>query len=348
MNEKLDKLLLKSNTGINEAVKSLYAFQQGRNNPIKTEYEFLNDICLGGLLPNLIISILGRPGHGKSYIANQIRQNILSDKEQDIGVLFYNWEMPWFSLLLVQLRKKLKKSFKDILNNAPSDEEITQMSEVANEFRDERLTTIEKTLTPQEFDYVTRKYIEENKHRKQLFIIVDHLGIVKGKNKLEAMFELMEVMNEIKLDYPNKITFIVLGQLNREIEKLWRTRDVNPINLRVTSEYIYGSDAIQQYSDIIVSAMIPSRAGLEKYCTVNRERYPHLEEHIVDEERGSVADYMRLKGMNRVYYDVLKMRLNDDTPTLYCQILNQEEEELSSAFNSHEKDYKEEEDEVIF
>lgn len=343
----LDDLLVKNNKDFNEAVKTLNGFQKGEINPIATSYDFLNEICLGGLLPNLIIAILGRPSHGKTYFASQIKQDILANKEKDIGVLYYNWEMPAFALLLTQLKKKLQKPFKEILYNLPSPNELLLMKEVADEFRDERLTTIQRALTPTEFDYVTRKYIQDNIDKEQLFVIVDHVGITKGANKQQAIYELLEIMNGIKLDFPGKITFIILGQLNREIEKLWRTRDINPINLRITSEYIFGADALQQYADVIVASMIPSRAGLDDgYCTINKERNPHLEQHIITADLGSNKEYVRLKGSNRVYFDILKKRLDDGSPSLYCEILSQEQEEIISAYAYAEEDVTEED--VVF
>ena len=335
----LDKLLVQNNEGINNAVKTISNFQKGKINPIQTSYWFLNMICLGGLLPDLIISILGRPGHGKSFIAHILRNDILADKSRDVGVLLYNWEMSWFALLLVQLKRKLHMSFKEILNLKPNAEEISKMREVADEFRDDRLTTVGTPLTPEEFDYVTRKYIEDNINKEQIFIIVDHVGITVGSNKLDSIFRLFESMASMKLDYPGKLTFIPLGQLNREIERLWRTKDMNPINLRITSEYIYGADAIQQFSDVIMASMIPQNADMEKYCTVSAKRYPHLIEHAVDEDMDGTKEYIRLKGTNRVYYDFLKVRLMDGDPTLYCEVLNQEQEELVKALAEKERDY---------
>lgn len=347
--ERLNNLLLHTNKGINGAVRAIYDLQEGNIKPTKVSLEFLNELCLGnGILPNLIISFLARPGQGKTYIAQTIRKDLLDDPTRDIGILYFNWEMPWFSILLIELKKRLKKSFKDILGNKPTDAEIAEMTSVADELRDKRFTSVDIALDPEEFEYVARKYIEENIDREQLYIFIDHIGIGKGKNKLEIMFLIMEICNRLKLDYPNKLTFFPLSQLNREIERLWRTKDVNPINLRVTSEYIYGADAIMQYSDIVVASVIPQKAGLEKYCTVNRERYEHLEDHITDEDLNSPKDYVRLKGLNRVYYDVLKKRLDDDTPTLYCEVLDPEKEEMIQAFAIREKDSTEDDDEIIF
>lgn len=350
-NEKLNKLLEHNTRGVDDAIRAIDDLQQGHTVPISVSYLFLNELCLGaGILPNLIISLLARPGQGKTYMAQTIRKDLLADPDKNIGILYFNWEMPWFSLLLIEMKKALKKSFKDILGIKPTAEEKQIMAEVAESLKDPRFTSVDISLDAKEFEYVCRKYIEENLHKDQIFIFIDHIGIGKGKNKLEVMFEIMEVCNRLKLDYPNKLTFFPLSQLNRDIERLWRTRDINPMNLRVTSEYIYGADAIMQYSDIVVASVIPQKAGFGDlgYCVVNRKSYAHLEDHIMDSEKASSKEFVRMKGNNRVYYDVLKKRLDDDTPTLYCEVLSEDKEEVINAFETKEVDSTYDENEVIF
>lgn len=335
--EQADLLLQENTTDIDNAVNTIGGFQRGEIIPIKTSFSHLNNICLGGLLPNLIIAILARPGHGKTYMAHQLREDILEDNDANIGLLLFNWEMPFFALLLVQIKKMLHKSYKDILSQIPTAGESLMIHEVTNKFRDERLTTINKPLTPQEFDTVTRRYIETNLDKDQLFIMVDHAGITKGKNKLEVMFELLEVMNAIKLDYPNKITFIVLSQLNRTIENIWRSKDTNPAGLRVTSEFIYNADAIMQFADVVCGLVIPQKGHMDEYTAVNKMHYKHLEEHFVKD--GKPGDSTRLMGRNRIFYDYIKVRLPDNDPTLYCTIIDHDKEELIEAFSSQEEDY---------
>ena len=65
MSSKLDKLLRRTNEGIDNAVKTLVKFQKKDITLIKTSFPFLDEICLGGLMPNLVLAILGRPSHGK-------------------------------------------------------------------------------------------------------------------------------------------------------------------------------------------------------------------------------------------------------------------------------------------
>lgn len=339
---KINRLLEQSLKGINDTVKSIFAYQKKEIIPIKSGIDHLDTIGLGGLFPDTVISVAARASNGKSFTVNGIRTNILKDSNEDIGVLFWNLEMPFFTLLMVELKKVLKKSLKSILKYPPTEEEIPLYKKVADEFRDERLTKIDETVTPLEFYKITKEYIERNKHRKQLFILLDHIGIIKGSNKTESIAETMEYINMLKLEYPGLLTFIILGQLNREIENRWRNKDSNPFTLFPDSSCIFGSDSIMFFSDIVMVQVIPQVAGMDKYGIINRERNQHLEEHITDEDKGSPKDYVRLKGFNRIYYHYLKVRLMDGEPTIYCQILDSEQEEFNQAVSQYESDIDEE------
>ena len=152
----------------------------------------------------------------------------------------------------------------------------------------------------------------------------------------------------LKLEFPGLLTFIVLGQLNREIENRWRNKDSNPFTLFPDGSSIYGSDSIVFFSDIVLAQVIPKVAGMDKYGIINRERNPHLEDHILDEDKASPKDYVRLKGHNRIYYHYLKVRLMDGEPTIYCQILDPEQEEFNTAVSQYEKDNTVEDDDLAF
>lgn len=341
---KIDRLLKQSLKGVNDAVKSIFSYQKKEIIPLKSGIDHLDTIALGGMYPDTVISITARASNGKSYTANSIRTNLLKNKSENIGLLFWNLEMPFFTLLMVELKKVLNKSLKFILNNPPTESELPLYKQVADEFRDPRLTKIDETVTPLEFYLVTKKYIEDNQDKDQLFILLDHIGIIKGTNKTESIHETMEYINMLKLEFPGKLTFIVLGQLNREIENRWRSKDSNPFTLFPDGSSIFGSDSIIFFSDIVMAQVIPQVAGMDKYGVINRTRNEHLEEHIVDEDKVSPKDYVRLKGNNRIYYHYLKVRLMDGEPTIYCEILDPEQEEFNQAVSQYEKNQMEQEE----
>lgn len=335
--DKINRLLEHSVENINQTVKFLTDLQHKLIQPISSGLPHLDKVMLGGLFPDLIISIVARASNGKSYTINRIRNAILEDKEQDVAMLFYNLEMPFFTLLLVEIKKILKKSLRFIIDNPPSEQELPLYKKVTDEFRDKRLTKIDETITAEEFYFITKAWIERNKHKKQLFILLDHIGIIKGKNKTESIHETMEYINMLKLEYPRLLTFIVLGQMNREIEARWRQKDTNPTQLIPDSSSVYGSDSIMFFSDIVMAQVIPQAVGMEeKYASVNKERYDYLSEHFTD-DGVATSKYTRLRGDNRVYYHFLKVRLQDGEPTMYCEILNPEIEELTRAHGEFEK-----------
>ena len=344
--DKINKLLTQSNENINSTVKYISAIQNKEIIPISSGIDHLDKILLGGLFPDMIISIVARAAQGKSHTINQLRTQLLSGNE-DIGVLLWNLEMPFFTLILVELKKALKKSLKSILGNPMTEEEKPMYKKVADGFRDSRLTKIDETVTPEEWYLTTKEYIERNKHKRQLFILLDHIGIIKGKSKTESIAETIEYANMLKLEYKGLLTFIILGQMNREIENTWRNwKEVNPLLLRPLSNSIFSSDSLMFFSDVIVAQVIPQVVGMEKYATVNAERYPHLKPHFIEEDKDK--EYARLKGLNRIYYDYLKVRLPDGEPTLYCSLLDPEAEEVIMAHAHYEKNYTNKDEEVVF
>lgn len=339
--EKISSLLEHSTHNINETVKYLTSLQKKEIIPISSGIDHLDKIALGGLFIDSIYSIVAKSGHGKSYSMNKIRGNILNDKEADIGILLYNLEMPFFTLLLVELKKLLKKPLKWIINNPPTEEELPMYKKATEGFRDKRLTKIDETLTPDEFYEVTKEYIERNKHKRQLFIMIDHVGIIKGKNKSESVAETMEYCNKLKLEYPRLLTFIVLGQLNREIEARWKQKEANPSGLIPTTSDVSFSSSILFFSDLVLAQVIPQVVGMgDKYASIYKKRNEHLQEHYID-DNNPTSDTARLNGNNRVYYHYLKLRLPDGEATTYCEILDPEAEEVIQAQAKYEKDYEE-------
>jgi len=339
--EKIDKLLEHSVENVNSTVRFLTSLQKKEIVPISSGIDHLDKICLGGLLPDLCISVVSRSGSGKTYTINRIRKAIMQNQGDDIGVLLWNLEMPFFTLLLVELKKALKKPLKWIVSNLPTDDEKPLYRKVADEFRDKRLTKIDEAVTPDEFYEVTKAYIEKNKDKRQLFIMLDHIGIIKGKNKTESVGETVEHTNRLKLEYPGLLTFIILGQLNREIESRWKQEKTDPKSLSPLTSDVFSSDQLLFFSDVVMAQVIPQNVNMEQYVPVNKERYSYLNKHFID-GNNPTSEYVRLKGVNRIYYHYLKVRLQDGEPTIYCDILDTEAEEQIDIQSKYEKNIHEE------
>lgn len=342
------ELLHSNKDGVNRAAKLIYNYQQGNITPIKTSIDHLNNMLHGGLFPGTIVSICARSGHGKTYTAHTLREDIISSPV-NAGVLIYNWEMTFFNLMLVEMRKRSQLKYKELLTlKNPTEEQKKMMRSVIDSFNHDKLTTISQSLSPQEFDKVTREYIKQEKERgrMQVVVMVDHIGITKGANKMEALSEIMEAMNQIKLDFPDFVTFIVLGQLNRKVDALFRSTETNPLNLRLSPEFIYNSDGLMQYSDLILGQVFPDKFNMQHFTAVNKEKFEHLEEHFSDMTHK--GEFAVLKASNRIYYDYIKPRLEDGQPTLYAGIIDPEREHLMEVKEPHYSDVSPNDGEIEF
>ena len=61
---------------------------------LRTRWDKFNKVCMGGIEPNVIISIAGISGSGKSSFANSLETDLIDlNPAEDIVVLSFNFEM---------------------------------------------------------------------------------------------------------------------------------------------------------------------------------------------------------------------------------------------------------------
>jgi len=366
--EQIKFLLSEENNEPLEAHKEIVSIQKDKNSLILLDDDWLNNNLVGGL-NNKIIFGGSRPGNGKTTHCSKTINALLNSKLNPvpINIIRFNLEMPTQTLLLQQLSRSLSKSPKEILEKPYSEEERPIVTDVVNSFMDKRIKNISRVLKAQDFknlmlewlkdiDNKDREYnnsklneeIEKNpqdkegviknfKHQKTKKVaLIDHLHIYRSKEEIDS---LLLVCNELKMLDKN-LSFIIYFQLRRDVEDLWRdTKDkkVNPKNMLPNSTFIYMSDVLQQVADLVFSMVIPQIYELDDYVAVHKERNIHLKEHFSDD----LADnsFTRLKGRNRIYYNLLKIRLLNsfDDPRIFCDVLNKEYEEKANKMMEENK-----------
>lgn len=318
-----------------EAFAEILALQNGETEPIFTGQSWL-DVNLVGGLNNKVVFALSRPSMGKTHNSASI-QNYLLDNYEDIRILRMNLEMPTQSLLLRELKNSSGKKMKDIVSKPFTEEELNKAKETLSKFKDSRVTDFSKPVVGEEYRQLLRAFYlhtaEEEKTLKRKLkkiVIVDHIHVLPSKTEID---EFIEICNEVKMVDKN-ISFLIYGQLNRTIEDTWREAKEKKgfqVNMLPSSKYIYMSDKLQQYADIVVAFTIPQVVDLEEFASVNKARNQHLKEHFIDD--GKDSEYAKLKGLNRIYYNFIKIRMNDDfdEPRLFCELLDPERESVIEA-----------------
>jgi hypothetical protein len=318
---------------IRKAHGEIVEMQKNKNNILKSGLPYIDNFLPDGL-KNKMVFCGSRPAMGKTYNSSIVIDNLLDKKLNplDIEVLRLNWEMQSSSLLLRELKKSLKKGMKDIIAQPYTEDEKPIVIDTVHRLDDKRITNVSKIIEGEDLVYLLKSFCERNPTTYKI-VIIDHLHILGDKKRIDAF---LSICNDMKLEYPF-ISFIGYFQLNRTLETYWRGSNdnkPNPKNFRPHAGFIYNTDFIQQFGDLIYTLVIPQVANLDEYASVPKEYYKHLEEHFVE---GNNLDnsWARLKGRNRVYIDVIKVRLVDDfeDPRLFCEIINPSiEEEVQEKY----------------
>lgn len=327
--EEIDALIEAGNkAALDKAFAQIKAIQRGEIPPIMTGIDHLDNFLPSGL-NNQWVFFGSRPSMGKTHMAQRLKKNLL-DKDInpliDIAVLTLNWEMQLKSLLLRDMKQALNKGIRDILAKELSGDEAEKANAAIRQYYDKNTLDFDQTIVGEEFKYLIKKFREKHLG-KEIIVIIDHVHVLLTKKEID---EFNRTCNDLKKEFTD-ISFVVFFQLRRDIENRWRgtgEAKVNPKHFLPNSSDIYNTDTLYQFADIILTSVIPQVVDMDEYTTVNKERNQHLVDHFIGDGKDNKT--ARLKGRNRVYYNYIKIRNNDDfeAPRLFCDIINPDIEDI--------------------
>ena len=315
-------VIKKSEDLIKEASEKILNLQSGREVPIRTRYDHLNDNLLGGLYNGIILTIAALSGFGKTTILKHIEDDIfnkaLNPHCDEVVLLKCNYEMTTFNLLLRRLKEGLKMKMKTILTKTFTENELAGFNDILLAESHPNIFYIEKPLTPKEWYETVREFILQNQDKKSICISIDHLALTKDTgNKKQAMDEMLDYMNDLKKEFSN-VFFIILSQMNRELEM---RSDINHMQPKASD--LYNSSNIMFISDVVLIIHNPFRLGINKYMLFAPSRYPHLKDFMIDPNR----DKTNFETKNAIMWHYIKIRQDDADPeeekdnTLYIERL---------------------------
>lgn len=313
---------------VDRSFKEITAIQRGEVTVLKTGFKPLDESLVSGA-NNKMIFIGARPGHGKTHNCETIIDN-LRDKELNPGlsvkILRMNLEMPTQALILRATKRALKKSTQDILANPFTDEEREIVKrEVYPKFKDPNILNFSNSVDGEALSYLIDKFVQTGTKKDNLVVLVDHLHVYHDKTTIDAV---LKICNEAKMKHSN-LTFIFYFQLNRTLEDSWRDAKSNKLNQRNMfphAGHIYLTDMLQQYADIVIGIVIPQIAGIDEFAVVNKEHNKQLERDFIPGK--TEGKFATLRGRNRIYYNIIKLRGIDDFdfPTIFSDIIDEQKE----------------------
>ena len=284
----------------NETVATISKFQSGELKVISTGINHLDDALLSGLTPGIVLGIVGRSSHGKSYDMERIQRHILKTQE-DVLYINCNWELSHFKLLLRDISQRTGNSIDKILFEKQTEEQLIKLKEICDDNRTENVLYQNEPVTPEVFKEDIEKVILENPNKK-IVVAIDNLEnilVSKGSQK-ESMDALLYQVNRLKNIHPY-ICFIILNQMNQN----YLLRMDNPKNQRPIDSDIYGSDQLYKLCDVLYVKLIPWKLGIhEKFMVFHKDMYSWLEDHKVH-GNGNTASF---DPYGRAFYFYLKLR----------------------------------------
>lgn len=222
---------------------------------IKTKYEFLfNRLFVGS---GCIITIVGRPGHGKTTLSDCILEDIERQNEQvGVNIIDFQLEMP-AHILLKNMLIRNNINYENI-------EEIKNFYKLT-EKRKEYYRLYHKLGNIENFyNYADSFFMEMRAccNRKINLVRFDHALMLRDRRNNIPL--LMNMAVELKKKH-NAIV-IILSQINRAINDKYRIKDGSDSN-KIKDTDIYDTDALMQFSDIMISIDRPYLRKIREFTS---------------------------------------------------------------------------------
>jgi replicative DNA helicase len=283
--------------GFVQALHYMKGRKEGVIKSIKTPWEKFNDAGTDGIEWNTLTVIAGRSGAGKTLVKdNIINSAFVLNKGENFRVLEFQFEMIGRVTALREFSSVVGKSYKYLCsaNGQLADADLQACYDYAKQRVGYPIDVVEKPRTVLEIKAIIEMYMEDHMNREGEFptytntiVTLDHSYLVKlapfEKDKHEMLYNLAEMLTELKRLYP--VSFIILSQLNRNIDSPERNEDGRAGNYILTSD-LMGADALLQHSDILVGL---NRPGYFKVRYYGPDRY------IINDENLMVMHFLKCR-----------------------------------------------------
>ena len=234
--------------------------------PLKTRWNKFNKVCCGGIEPNMIITIAGGSGSGKSAFANTLETDLIDlNPDQEIVILSFSYEMLSYRQVGRKLSNKLRKTTAELYSSdqSLSNTEFNKIEEVADKIKKYPIYYIDTPSTVENMEKTIDYFHENIAKGKWLIVILDHALLVEGQGESErgSIVDLQKMF--IRKNKLSNTNIIQISQMNRNIEQPDRIN--NPSMHYPMRSDLAASDAIFQASDYVTALSRPELLNITAY-----------------------------------------------------------------------------------
>ena len=278
---------------------------------LKTSWEGFNRIGLNGIEWQSLYVLAARPGVGKTLIAATIARALQEhNKDQDFMVLHFQFEMLGRNMGVRELSASNNIDIRD-LQSAQDDGmpqltkgDYEKLSTYVGKQSGRKEYVIDRSMSVPDMANAIRLFY--NEYKKPFVVTLDHTLLVRQSasetSKQVTLQNLATMLTEMKNKLP--VTFIILTQLNREIDNAERQKPGKLENYPTEAD-VFGSDYLLQCADVMIAYNRPakyniSRYGPQKYIIGPSDKYL-LAMHVLKNRFGETsiqwykADYAKME-----------------------------------------------------
>ena len=264
---------------LQEGLQYIEDRKSGKVKSLMLPWAGLNNAGVAGLEWGSMLTIGARPGSGKTMFVSQIlRECKYLNPTQDFNILEFLFEMGAKQTASRDFAAQAGLDYNQVLSTHRELDEFS-IKLMKQYLDDTKVFERSGNYRTQINDPITVKQMEEaiytvynSFNGKPLIVTIDHSWLIKKditeKEKIATLYNVVEMLMRVK----NKLPIIVLmiSQLNRSIDEPSR-KTPGTIGNYPTSSDIFGGDALQQGSDMVLVLTRPYKADIESY---GRKEYP--------------------------------------------------------------------------
>lgn len=232
--------------------------------PLKTRWKKFNRVCCGGIEPNMIITIAGISGSGKSSIVNAIETDLIElNPTQDVVILDFSFEMVSFRSVTRKLSYRLRRTTSELYSSDETveDDIFNKVVEEAEKLKKYQIYYVDTPCTVEEIEKTIDYFHDNIAKNKWLIVILDHALLVEGDTERGTIVDLQKMF--IRKKKLSNTSIIQLSQMNRNIEQPERIN--NPAMHYPLRSDLAASDALFHASDYVIAINRPELLNLTSY-----------------------------------------------------------------------------------